>query len=377
MSEGAAPVLLVSVSARALACSAARGGIRVVAADLFADLDTRAAAQATAVIASGQSCFDDDSLAAAVSALDPRARAPLVYGSGFDCAPAQLQRLGAQRRLLGNPATVIDAVKQPLRLATLLAGLGIPHPQVSLAAPVDSSGWMVKRTGGAGGGHVRAASRDDKAGDGVYFQRRVEGTAASATVLCDGREARILGYSRQLCEDGVAGRPFLYGGAHTLPAGSLSPALRRRLQEAAAALARETGLTGLWSMDLMLDEQGWWLLEINPRPGATFELHERGRSLFSLHVDACEGRLPAAPITPAAPRGLRILYAREPLKVPALDDWPVWVSDRPAPGTRIGVGEPVCSVHAEADDEAALLRLLETRRARFGERLPGWREAAA
>ena len=40
-------------------------------------------------------------------------------------------------------------------------------------------------------------------------------------------------------------------------------------------------------MDFIADEKRWWLLEINPRPSMTFELHEHDReeSLIRSHID--------------------------------------------------------------------------------------------
>ena len=52
-------------------------------------------------------------------------------------------------------------------------------------------------------------------------------------------------------------------------------------------------LAGLNSVDFLVADDAVWLLEINPRPGATLDIFEPdGGSLFALHVQACGGVLP-------------------------------------------------------------------------------------
>ena len=369
--------LLVSVSARALACSAARGGLRLYAADLFADLDTRAACERVCRVDSGRRPFDDASLQAALTGLDPDGRLPLVYGSGFDAAPRQLARLARQRTLLGNPPRLVGDLKHPERLACRLARLGIPHPAIRRTAPARASGWLRKRAGGAGGGHVRPARSGERGGRKVFFQRRVQGLAVSVTVLSDGGRARLLGFTELLFESSLATRPFLYGGGLGLPATALPASVTADIETATAALVADTGLRGLWGMDLMVDGSDWWLLEVNPRPGASFELHEHGVSLFAAHLQACQGRMPESRPVSTGLHGQRIVYAAAALRVPDWREWPAWLSDRPVAGTAIGAGQPVCTVHAQAATPDALRRRLAERAVWADALCAGWRGAAA
>jgi predicted ATP-grasp superfamily ATP-dependent carboligase len=112
-------------------------------------------------------------------------------------------------------------------------------------------------------------------------------------------------------------------------------------------LAAAASLVGLNSVDFHIDGERFWLLDVNPRPGATLDIFEPSdQSLFSLHTAACDGNLPAAPAYPPGAKAAAIAYAEDDIpSVPTLE-WPKWTADRPQPGTAIKAGEPLCTVYA-------------------------------
>jgi predicted ATP-grasp superfamily ATP-dependent carboligase len=129
-------------------------------------------------------------------------------------------------------------------------------------------------------------------------------------------------------------------------------------------------LVGLNSADFLVDGHKFHLLEINPRPGASFDLFElqdvpQSTSLFALHVDACGGSLPAqAPRYRDVMAGAIVYAERDIAAAPALD-WPDWVSDRPVAGSRIEANQPLCSVFARAATAAEARALVEQRSAKI------------
>lgn len=371
-------ILIVAVSGRALAAAARRAGTAPLVLDLFNDLDTRALASRSAACGSLAKGFDAEALLAAARA-EPGL--PLVYGSGFEARPGLLARLAEGRTLFGNPPETVARIKDPAVFFPLLDRLGIPHPAVALAPPKQDrdwpAGWLVKRTGGAGGAHVRPARKRDR-GAGHYFQRRVEGESVSALFLANGRAALVLGYSVQWRAPGPKGvrRPgsFLFGGA-ARPA-RIARALARRIEDFLPRLVAETGLLGLNSADFLLRDEGFDLLEINPRPGATLDIFDRlgapkeGRGLFALHLAACQGDLPEAwqPLSGAAASA--VVYTPRELIVPQGLQWPDWAADLPEDGSTIPAGAPLCTVLAEAADVEAARRLVAQR----GEQILQWIE---
>ena len=366
------PILVVAVSVRALAEAVVRSGRPVLAVDLFGDADTRAASAGLAVVAGSLDDGPDlDAVIAAGARLAAAHGEPagVVIGSGFEHRPDALALLGARWPLLGCPPEAVAAVKDPARLAALCATLTIPHPEVAATPPADPTGWLAKRAGGSGGGHVAPATAATGAAgtDDRYWQRRVDGRAMSVTVLCDGDGARLVGF----CTAAVAptpAQPYRFGGLAGPVAGD--PDLSDEITAAADRLTRATGLRGLVGLDLVVDGARWWLIEVNPRPTAALEVLDRGTPpLMALHIAACTAT-PAsgersttgvAPWTPPATiAATALVYApRDGVTVAA--DWPDWVADRPLPGTVIPAGAPICTVRAEGDDAGPRAALLELR----------------
>lgn len=351
-------MLIAAASGRALAASARRGGFAPLVADRFGDIDTLDLVDGH-VRADMTRPVDGDRLMVALETVaNGRDCLGIVCGSGFEDRADLLTRIGARWPLLGNGPDTVSALKDPIGFARLCSDVGVPHPETSLTPPTDMAGWLVKRIGGAGGWHIRPAGHDP-AGAGVYFQRRVAGTPVSALVLGNGKRVMVLGFSEQWAAP-TARYPYRYGGA-VRPA-ALGTDMRMAAEAAIAQLAVRVPLVGLNSADFLIEGSDFHLLEINPRPGATFDLFEPdGGSLFKLHVDACTGRLPQQPPRLDGAMAGAIVYAdRAIAAVPAVP-WPDWTADRPAAGTRIDVDEPVCSVFAQAATAEAAKRLLDQR----------------
>jgi predicted ATP-grasp superfamily ATP-dependent carboligase len=350
--------LIAAISGRALAASARRGRFRPVVLDCFADRDTRALAGTwRAVPAANTLQFDRRALLEAANALAPGA--PLLPGSGFEGRPALLARLAAGRELLGNPPEVVRAVKDPWRLFPQFDALGIPHPEVRQDLPAEPGGWLVKRAGGAGGTHIRAAGAGPRrAGD--YFQRLEPGLPMSALFLADGRRALILGFNQQWAGAGRAGLPYLFGGAVSRV--SLPGRLARHIAGRVDALVAATGLVGLNGLDFLLEGERWSALEINPRPTATMELYDADYELGLVHqhIEAARRALPRV-ARPGPSRAQLVLHARSAWQVEPTFDFPAWCCDIPNPHTAIRPGDPVCTVLAEGAYPVEARNLVEER----------------
>ncbi len=358
MGNGA--VLIAAISGRALAASARRGGYLPLVADFFGDQDTMAAARGHVTLrgefAQG---FREHELMEGLERLASR-HVPIgiVCGAGFEDRPQLLARLAQRWPVFGNSADKVARVKDPEIFAALCRDCDIAHPRVSLSPPAARNSWVAKRRGGSGGRHVAAASAKEF-GEGVYYQSRVPGTPVSALLLANGVSAIVLGFSEQwACP--APRQPFRYGGA-VRPA-DIAPGLAERLAESACRLAAALSLTGLNSADFLVDGEDFWILEINPRPGATLDIFEAdGGSLFSLHMGACAGDLiDDAPRLDGA-KASAIFYAERDVIAPERFEWPNWSADRPNAGIAIKAGEPVCTVHAGAATGAEARALVDER----------------
>jgi predicted ATP-grasp superfamily ATP-dependent carboligase len=350
-------VLIAAMSGRALAEAANRSGYAALVADCFGDLDTVAAARAHIQLTPKPGGIDGDELIAALETLAAGQQpAGAVYGTGLEDRPALIERIARRWNLLGNPADVVSALKDPVRFAALCRACAIPHPEIALEPPADAAGWLKKRRGGSGGVHVRSAA-DPGGSAAVYFQRRVEGDPVSALFLAAGKRATILGLSRQWPQP-APDQPFRYGGAARPAAISVDHAAA--IADAVRRLAASADLVGLNSADFLVGANDFWLLEVNPRPGATLDIFEpHGTSLFALHLAACRGDLAVAEPELSDAAASAIVYAHRDIPtMPALA-WPAWAADRQSPGSRVSAGQPLCTVRAVAAtaEEARALAL--------------------
>jgi uncharacterized protein len=368
LSADSRQALLVALSARSLALAASRAGYRAFVVDLFGDVDTRRLAAANATVPGDlETGFDAAALVEVVQRIAPLGRfsGGLVYGSGLESRPELLEGLARGRRLWGNSSQVLRVIKEPAWFFGFLDRLGLPHPEVRTEEPNELSGWLVKGIGGAGGGHVQTVEQDSGMMKGRhYYQRRVAGRPVSGLFLANGHTSTLLGWSEQWPSPHPR-HPFRFGGA-VQPA-AVPEGVRRPILEALERLTGETGLVGLNSLDLMVEEGGaFHLLEVNPRPGASLDIFDGlgNGALFGRHVEACEGHLTPGWRPPGRATAMSVVYADRPLDVPVDMPWPDWLADRPAPGAHIVPGAPVCTVMAEAEDSAEARRLVLARNRR-------------
>ncbi|KNY23519.1 ATP-grasp domain-containing protein [Methylobacterium sp. ARG-1] len=363
-------ILIAAQAGRALAAAARRAGLRPFVADLFGDADTLALSEAYRPLPGRfGSRIADDAMLAAIDDLAACAgsRLGIVLGSGFEDAPDLVARIAARHRLIGADADAVAALKDPLGFAALCDRFRIPHPAIATGPLPDPSGWLLKRVGGSGGSHIRPATRGP-APEGHYVQARAPGRPHALNFLADGQTMQVLAVTEQWCAPSPI-RPYRYGGALVgadAEAQPLPAPLLQAVAEAVESLIAATGLRGLGSADFLADESGWWLTEINPRPGATLDiLDRRSTPLLAAHIEASLGAMPVLGPQPADAAAAQICYAdREHAPVPDCP-WPDHVRDRPRPGTVVRRDAPLCTVLALGADRQAALDSLKTRTARL------------
>ena len=395
----AARVVIVGVSTRAAAESAARAGFDVAAIDAFADVDQHPAVRARALPGSFTA------RAAAEAAGDVECDA-IAYLANFENHPVAVRALRANRALWGNPPEVLQRVRDPILVAQTLSRVGFAAPKVRLKADATtakrSSGvasgfgrtstspedWLVKPLASGGGHGVRFWRPDDAVPRGTYLQRFVDGTPGSVVFIAAGGRAVPVGLFRQLIGDpafGAAG--FQYCGnilaAHRDPQFARDAPIVDAACALAGAAADAFGLVGVNGIDFIARDAIPHVVEINPRWCASMELVERayGLSVFGAHASACAaGTLPDFDL-PRARRNARgalgkaVVFARHDVTVGDTrawsdgtdDDAPPCVRDVPRTGTRIGAGRPICTVFADASTAAACYAALVARAGRVYE----------
>jgi predicted ATP-grasp superfamily ATP-dependent carboligase len=400
-------VLVVGVSTRAAADSAARAGFQVTALDAFGDLDQHPLVRALSLRRDFGVPFSAPGAARVAARIECDA---VAYLSNFENHPRAMSTLIAGRTLWGNPPAVLQRVRNPMRVMRALRRRGIATPSVlrGLATADPTSGqdrtggaepprqddrrrWLVKPLASGGGRHVRPWRLATPLPRGCYLQELVSGVPGSVVFVAASGRAVPLGLSRQLIGERVFGATgYRYCGSILMGAGDPQFARDEALVEAACALAqavtREFNVVGVNGVDFVARNGVPHAIEINPRWSASMELVERayGLSVFGAHAAACAmGALPDFALVPARRGaeavGKAIVFAREDV---AVGDTRRWLDDGsirdvPHPGERILAGRPVCSVLTSACDAGACYAALVKRAERVYAELARWKRRIA
>jgi len=352
-------IAVAAISARAVAEAAASDGFKVIALDLFGDIDTRRAASRWLPIGEpGSLQINAASVLTALRTLaeegaDGEPVLGWIAGSGFEGEPGLLEEGAAVLPLIGTAPADVRRLRDPAAFFGFLAAHVIPFPQVLLQAPDDPAGWLMKDAHGCGGWHVRHApwSMDEPPSPHHYFQREMAGVPMSATFIANGRDVHVLGFNAQSVRR-FGTRPYVFCGA--LGPVPMAEQLASRLTDIAHALAAEFELRGLCSLDFMCDGDAIGVLEVNPRPPASMSLYRwpaGAPGVMQAHLRAClHGELPSTPLPAQDIEGIEIVFARQAIQLDAaaaerLSAWP-GIRDVPAAGQRFDIDDPVCTLSA-------------------------------
>jgi predicted ATP-grasp superfamily ATP-dependent carboligase len=362
------PALVVAaLSARMLTQSARRAGWDVIALDLFGDVDTRAAAKAWHAIGAASTMrIEGDRFLAAIEVARGSADCiGWVAGAGFEPQPTLLEAGAHRLPLLGNDRATIDRVRDPRRFFATLAELDIPHPETCIDVPARGGNWLTKDFAASGGWRIRRTQtvRSRRASAQTYFQREIAGRPMSVLFVAAADRALPIAINELLVRPHGA-RPYVYHGAIG-PVVELASKPRGELMRVANAIVHAFGLRGLGSLDFVLHDDGFSVLEVNPRPSSTLALYDAdfAAGLVKVHVDACTGSLagPLPAVDAGTIRGELIVFARSTSIVTRGHVERLLAlrcRDVPQPQSRIEAGAPLCTVSAQGSEPATVLAML-------------------
>lgn len=379
-------LIILGASARAAAQSAVASGYQPSSLDLFGDADLRQLGPVTQIVRYP---------AEFLPALARAPQAPWIYTGGLENYPRLVARLARLRPLLGNGPETLRKVRDPEWLARKLVNEVIRYPTTnSIAdgqtirdlandAPTD---WILKpRRSGGGLGIKRSSSVPASCPPtpGSWLQQRfVPGQSLSASFLAAQGEAQWIGAAEQWIgpEWGAPGE-FQYCGS--LAPALITPLEKTDLLKLAQRLTESAGLHGLFGLDLVRNEQGLWLIEVNPRYTASMELHERltGRALIAEHCAAFNPTAPASNCPSSRGEGTwhakLIVYAthsgiageRFQHALANLGQQAVTAADIPIPNSTLHATSPICTLLTTGFERDTIPRKLLTAAAHVRESL--------
>lgn len=354
-----AVIIIAAISSRPYVAAATAAGYTVIALDAFADADTQRLARDVYQIACIEDQFDATALLSQLDQLDLNQVIGFCYGAGFEAQPELLEAIAQRLPLLGNSAATVHACKQPQTLFALCDANAMAYPTFSMQLPTNSAGWLRKRIGGSGGGHVLPANTKHTPEPNVYYQQALAGTPVSCLFLASASNVDIIGFNLQWVS-ATAQQPYRYGGAASQYA--LSAQLQQQFSHFVRQAAKALGLLGLNSCDAIVHEDTLYILEINPRLSASVDLYSLVEGhLLAAHVAACQQQ-PVSPlsVSPKA-KAHQVVYASHAQAISNHTAWPEWACDIPTAHQTVAADTPLCTATAQADHYLAAQQLVAQR----------------
>jgi uncharacterized protein len=363
-------VLVIGASTRGAAASVRRAGLVPVCLDLFGDADLQLLAERVGLIGDYPQSIPAD-LARLVDSGLPGELAGWMYTGGLENYPEIVAEIAG---LVGEDVPcwsampdVLVKVRDPFWLqATIRATAGFGE-LACLRRPTESMGdgrWLVKSRKSAGGLTTRYWQPDATMGEDDYLQRYCEGKPFSVVAYRDGERMVSLGAAVPIAVPTatISGeRPFLYLGS-VAPIG-LPQMVQATVDAILGGIARESGLHGVIGADFVWNNEGVWLLEINPRYTASMELYELATGCRVLdYFDGWKD----CPVFEASERerpqvvAKRIVYAERDIELmrplggelssPMESLWDVpLLADVPQVPCVLPAGSPVCTVYGTGE----------------------------
>ncbi len=342
----------------------------MTAIDAFADQQTVAVAHATFVVPYDEYGLNAQALLDIIAKFDANEYLGFVYGSGFEAQASLLEKLAKFIPLIGNLPSSVQAVKSPTGFFAALMQNSIHYPQTYIAQDVTRSssgqlqtaGYLQKFSGGCGGTHIQKMSDTWLSHASYYFQEPMVGRPVSLLFLADAHHIAVVGFNEQWLSP-TATMPFRYGGAVSQI--KLSANVAQQLRYAAQTLTQQFSLVGLNSLDAIVRDDIAYILEINPRLSASFDLYESDLAQMNLMHRHIQTSLQAMSLqtlhlkeyvpVKLQSKAHAVIYAAQDMQIAATFVWPAWVQDCPylplnSASMRFLAGQPICTVVAQAVD---------------------------
>jgi predicted ATP-grasp superfamily ATP-dependent carboligase len=284
------------------------------------------------------------------------------YPIDFLVVTSGAEQIRSRVPLLATPPDRLEKLLDKQKTQQFFDELEIPTPPIVMDGTYPV---MVKPAKGAGGWRNRILHNDlekstwqrEFPDTPMILQRIVEGTPASVSVLCNGKQAIAVAVNEQMLR-GTADAPYGFSGC-------ITPFMHAGVEKMiliAEKIAQESGCLGSVGVDFVVADR-IWAIEVNPRFQATLDTVEMatGCNLFRLHMQAFEGKMPRQ--RPVAKRyaARAILFAERDLELKAdLTRFAPAVADIPWPRTHFDEGNAIVSVFGYGPTRDAAAKMLNT-----------------
>ena len=229
--------------------------------------------------------------------------------------------------------------------------------------------FILKPVKGSGGYGVNLLDNDNNIEFGeseFILQEYVEGISLSSSVLATKSDAKTIMNSRLLTEnDFQKNGSFIYVG-NILPLTKQSIMSKindinetiEEMESTSEKLAKKFNLVGSNGVDYILNENGLYVIEVNPRIQGTFECVEQslGINMLEAHIKACQGEIITIP-KPEYYSYKKIIYAQTKMRYEKIDLDNIY--DLPHIGSITEKAEPLLTIIDKDKDFKKLYEKVE------------------
>ena len=233
----------------------------------------------------------------------------------------------------------------------------------------DTIQFILKPLQGSGGYNINLLDNDSDIqldGQKYILQEYVSGISLSSSVLATKNSAKTIINTRLLSEnDFLKNGSFIYSG-NILPLTSQSimadvkdiGKINETMNETSESLAGTFNLIGSNGVDYILNENGLYIIEINPRLQGTFECVEKSLQINMLdaHIKACQGKIIDIP-EPEYYSYKKIIYSPTRMKYEKIDLDNIY--DLPHTGSITEKSEPLLTIIDKDKDFEKLYEKVE------------------
>jgi len=353
--------LVVATSGRAIAQALSASGNTVAVIDGFADMDTCHVAKICKKVTRTNSSLNANEVVKITSSLQDQFKFDgLLYDAALETNPDLLDAICFDN-VIGNSSQTLHQCNDISYFFSMLEKFDIPFPEVCIEPqPQAPNLWLTKNKFNTGGFGVSSFEQGDESTENIYFQRKLDGLNFSLTFFANGNDIQPIGFNT-LWSKGLTDKvPYAYAGA--INNVDITESLKSTAIHYAQSLTKVFNLVGLNSIDYILSDDCVYVIEINPRIPATYELYEtKYGDLINEHISVCKTKNFSSRQQSKLLRAHAIVYAPETIKVPINFSWPLWTADRPHAGEIISQYQPVCSIFAGCKNEAQIKNMIRMR----------------
>ena len=281
----------------------------------------------------------------------------ILIGSGF--AETISEDIISGRKNYGNNFETIKKIKSKSFFKELRKQK-INFPRIS-KQPKKNGKWLIKEYQSYGGTKVKLYTSSKYINKNAYLQKFINGDLVSVQFFVENQNVEILSICDQITKKSKKGL-FLI---KSLVTKKIKTNLSKKIHSLVKKVSKTFSLKGINNLDLIMQGENFFLLEVNPRPGLSTNI------LNSNYEDIFEIKSPKK-ITYHGHHSSTVIYARKEIKINKrkkifLNKFCIsrLFSELPNLGDIIKVDEPVCLLHLKSKDRILLNKRIEQKQSEF------------